>query len=230
MERVNSYLTRAELTQCAHRSRALRQARTVVTFCLDTIDYLPATETVNDLPQLTPEGRERWTASRQAEREKIQTACHLLEEEGRTIHMLTVRELKAAAQVSTDAAAEHLRQARKLAQQERDQAGNTHTHTHTICVLSPVPEGASNNLNSKVGYSSESQQAAPGDPPPDIETDILDYGRAHSYPALDAGDVHIAPGPQAWKRFIWLAGPTPAERQAVYNHCYPQPGNAEAAG
>jgi hypothetical protein len=223
--RVNDYLTRAELTQCAHRSRALRQARTIVTMCLGEIDYLPADETVNDLPQLTAEGRERWTASREAEREKLEQARQVLEEEGKSIHMLTVRELKAAASVSTDAAAEYLRQARSIAQQIQT-TQEPHTHTQHLCSL--VPEDASNNLISNPRYNTEPEPQA--GPPPDIETDILAYGRAHNYPALDVGDVHIAPGPQAWKRFIWLAGPTPAERQAVYTHCYPQPGNAEAAG
>jgi hypothetical protein len=199
----------------------------VITFCLDTIDYLPPTETVTDLPQLTPEGRERWTASRQVEREKIAEACAQLAQDGKTIHMLTIREVKAAAHVSTDAAAEYLRQARNLAQQiQATQEEREHTHTHNLCSHS-VPDDASNNSISNVRYSEPEQIPAP---PPDIETDILAYGRAHNYPALDVGAIHIAPGSQAWHRFIWLAGPTPAERQAVYTHCYPQPGNAEAAG
>lgn len=51
LEHLDTYLTRAELTQCAHRNRPLIfDHRTVVTFCDEPIAYLPATTEVQQLP------------------------------------------------------------------------------------------------------------------------------------------------------------------------------------
>lgn len=163
MQRVDSYLTHAELTQCAHRSRALRAPRTVVTYCLGDIGYLPPTETITELPQLTSDGRERRTVSRQVEREKLVQAHTELELEGRTVAMFTVRELKARAGVSTDAAADYLRQIRPVAQQEARQVEpeqDTHTHTH-LCSHTPiVPESANIDTTCEHRYKLENE------PPP----------------------------------------------------------------
>jgi hypothetical protein len=52
----------------------------------------------------------------------------MFEESGKSIHMITVRELQAAARVSTDAAAEYLREARKRATRESQE--DTHTAPH----------------------------------------------------------------------------------------------------
>jgi hypothetical protein len=165
MQRVSDHLTRAELTQCAHRSRALRSAKTVVTFCLEEIDYLPATETITDLPQLTEDGRDAWIARREREQQKLDQARQMLEESGKSIHMLTVRELKAAAEVGTDAATAYLRQARAVAQQQTldptslptsSQEAYTH-NTHTPVFSTPnqfVPEQSNNNLLENIGTKS----------------------------------------------------------------------------
>jgi hypothetical protein len=57
MRRLSDYLIRAELTQCAHRNRPLRHdGRVVLTFCIGDIDFLPATTTVTQFPQLTTDG------------------------------------------------------------------------------------------------------------------------------------------------------------------------------
>lgn len=133
MQRLSDHLTRAELTQCAHRSRALRAARTVVTFCLGDIDYLPATQTITDLPQLTADGRDIWAERREREQQRLDQAHRELEESGRSIHLLTVRELKAAAHVSTDAAAEYLRLARESSAQ--DHAQGTHPPPTSVLLL-----------------------------------------------------------------------------------------------
>jgi hypothetical protein len=51
------YLVSAELTQVAHRSRALRyDGRTVVTLCMGEIDYLPTTTEYTSLPNLSEQG------------------------------------------------------------------------------------------------------------------------------------------------------------------------------
>lgn len=155
MQRLDTYLTRAELTQCAHRSRALRAPRTVVTFCLGEIDYLPATETITDLPALTPEGREVWKARREREHQALEQARLEIEQSGRSMWMFTVRELKAAARVSTDAAADYLRQARELVQQERRPAAaspneNQDTPPPPLCSQS-VPDPPSNIYIENIG-------------------------------------------------------------------------------
>jgi hypothetical protein len=161
MRRIDDHLTNAELTQCAHRSRAIRAPRTVVTFGIGQVDYLPVPETIIDLPRLTPDGYNEWEARREEERQRLDQARELLEEQGKSIHMITVRELKAAAHVGTNATVEYLQQARELAQQsepgaaaelealpnsqsQQDQDQATHTHTH-LCSLptSFVPETVS---------------------------------------------------------------------------------------
>ena len=115
---------------------------------------------MTDLPQLLPDGRERWTASREAERLKLDEARELLEQQGRSLSMMTIRELKAIAHVSTDAAADYLRQARTVVTQESTPT----THTHTPCSQS-VPEDASKTVLATRG--TESQEM----PPPPTETE-----------------------------------------------------------
>lgn len=146
MERLNACLTRSELTQCARAVCALRyQDRTVVTFCSSDIDYLPATETITELPQLLSDGRERWAASRAAERAKLDQAREQLEQQGKTLDMISVRELLAVSGVATDAAADYLRQAR---QQHTPQCCQTET---------PVPDHATESFYSETRYRRESE-------------------------------------------------------------------------
>ena len=46
-------VSRAELTQCAHRNRPrLFDGRVVVTLCADEVLYLPITTEITSLPQL----------------------------------------------------------------------------------------------------------------------------------------------------------------------------------
>ncbi len=215
MQRLNDYLTRAELTQCAHRSRALRYPnRTVVTLCLGDIDYLPATETITELPQLTAEGWERWGVSRELERKRLDQAREQLALEGKNLAALTVRELKAAAGVGTDAAADYLRELRSAGQQETHQA-----HTHTQLVSTDVPQTPIKSITSNAGYSPGPQMEPPRPAPPvDIGAAILAYAEAHAYPALAVGDVRIEADQRAWQRFVWLPGPTREQRRQVYNY------------
>jgi len=171
MQRLSDYLTHAELTQCAHRSRALRQPRTVVTFCLGEIGYLPATETITELPQLLPDGRERWAASREAEHDKLNQARQALEEAGHTLAMLTVRELKAAAAVSTDAAADYLRQARHVAQQS---LASTLPTTHTTPTCSHfVPDSPSSVRTDNLGTNPTRHAPPVLEPPQQQITEVF---------------------------------------------------------
>jgi hypothetical protein len=69
MQRLSDYLTRAELTQCAHRNRPLRDdGRTVLTFSTGEVEYLPVTHEFTELPRLTETG-DRRDIAREAEGE-----------------------------------------------------------------------------------------------------------------------------------------------------------------
>jgi hypothetical protein len=52
---------------------------------------------------------------------------------------------------------------------------------------------------------------------PSIEQTILDYGKATGYAPIVVGDTSIGMGSSAWYRFVWMAGPTKEQRQAVYD-------------
>jgi hypothetical protein len=151
MQRLNDYLTRAELTQCAHRSRALRyKDRVVVTFCLGDIDSLPATETITDLPQLLAAGREQWAESRAAEHQKLDQALETLEQQGKTLDMISVRELRAVAGAATDAAADYLRDCRKARHAQDTPTPHQCSQTETS-----VPDLARDNPYSTTRYGHE---------------------------------------------------------------------------
>ena len=73
-------VSRAELTQCAHRNRPLRyDGRMVVTLCADDVLYLPVTTEISSLPQLTPEGLPLALARRAAEDRRMANAVAKLE-------------------------------------------------------------------------------------------------------------------------------------------------------
>jgi hypothetical protein len=108
MQRVADALTRAELTQCAHRNRPLRyDGRVVVTLCAEEILYLPVTTEIASLPQLTPEGLPLALARRAAEETRMAKAVADLVERGESV---TSRSLAAAAHISLNTACTWLRQ------------------------------------------------------------------------------------------------------------------------
>src|ERR1051326_5301038 len=107
MQRVADALTRAELTQCAHRNRPLRyDGRVVVTLCAEDMLYLPVTTEISSLPQLTPEGLPLALARRAAEDTRMAKAVADLEERGEAV---TARALAAAAHISLNTACSWLR-------------------------------------------------------------------------------------------------------------------------
>jgi hypothetical protein len=108
MQRVADALTRAELTQCAHRNRPLRyDGRVVVTLCAEEILYLPVTTEITSLPQLTPEGLPLALARRAAEETRMARAVEALVKHGEAV---TSRALAAAAHISLNTACTWLRQ------------------------------------------------------------------------------------------------------------------------
>ena len=106
--RVADALTRAELTQCAHRNQPLRyDGRVVVTLCAGDVLYLPVTTEITSLPQLTPEGLPLALARRAAEATRMAKAVAGLEERGEPV---TARAVAAAAHISMNTACTWLRQ------------------------------------------------------------------------------------------------------------------------
>ena len=100
--RVADALTRAELTQCAHRNQPLRyDGRVVVTLCADDVLYLPVTTEISSLPQLTPEGLPLALARRAAEESRMDSAVADLVERGEAV---TARAVAAAAHISQNTA------------------------------------------------------------------------------------------------------------------------------
>jgi hypothetical protein len=98
LQGVAEYLTRAELTQCAHRNRPMRHdGRTVVTFCAGEIDFLPITTEITSLPQLTGEGESRSSMRDARNAQRFQQAIEALQAEGVKI---TTRAVAAKASVS----------------------------------------------------------------------------------------------------------------------------------
>jgi hypothetical protein len=111
MQRLADYLTRAELTQCAHRNRPLRHdGRIVVTLCASEIDYLPITEVYEELPaRLADDGAALKTRNREAAEKRMAEAAEELLRRGEPV---TARSLAGAAGVRLGVACEWLRTAR----------------------------------------------------------------------------------------------------------------------
>jgi len=98
-QHIADYLTRSELSQCAHRNRPLRfDNRTVVTFCSSDIDYLPATTTITQLPYVDLTGNSK--------EERLTAAVQVLQTEGK---ILSINNLVAAAHVDRKEIISYLR-------------------------------------------------------------------------------------------------------------------------
>lgn len=107
LQHYAEYMINSELTQAAHRNRAIRhENRTIVSFCLGDIDFLPVTETLTELPYLTPEGEDRHQARRKDEQERLEKAYADLSEQGK----VTQTELAKTAKVRKSTAAEWIRE------------------------------------------------------------------------------------------------------------------------
>jgi hypothetical protein len=156
MQRVADALTRAELTQCAHRNRPLRyDGRVVVTLCAEEILYLPVTTEISSLPQLTPEGLPLALARRAAEETRMARAARVLEERGETV---TSRALAAAAHISLNTACTWLRQRETGMMESNAMLSVTHYTSH--CTSDNVP-AAENSACTKA----PEQVPAPVEPP-----------------------------------------------------------------
>lgn len=113
LQQLSDYFTRAELTQAAHRNRPLRhERRVVITFCqVEEIDYLPATRTITELPQMAGDGSgTRREAGERQRNERLQAVYAAIVECGESV---TVRALCEDAKVGHDYATKWLAKRRE---------------------------------------------------------------------------------------------------------------------
>src|SRR5215831_16469954 len=123
-------VSRAELTQCAHRNRPLRyDGRVVVTLCADDVLYLPVTTEITCLPQLTPEGLPLALARRAAEETRMVKAVAKLEERGEAV---TARAVAAAAHISLNTACAWLRQRETSAMETQATLSTLQYSSHSV--------------------------------------------------------------------------------------------------
>lgn len=85
------WLSKSELTQCAHRSRPLRHdGRVVVTMCLGDVGFLPITTEITHLPQLVSDGELRSTAIATRNESRFRAACEHLAAQGIPVNVHTI--------------------------------------------------------------------------------------------------------------------------------------------
>lgn len=206
LERLNAYLTRAELTQCAHRSRALRYpGRIVITLCKSEIDFLPIRHEYAELPRIADDGRIGWLVSREEETAKLDAAMTRLTEAG---VKATVRSLRTEACVSREAAQRYL---------YPQSVPVTPPSVLYVEHEDPVPETTIDIDYGDSRYADAPEVPEPPAPRSLVPADLfLPYGRAHGFPALEVDGFHLEAGSPSWSRFSCLAGPWSAHRAAVY--------------
>ncbi len=149
VRRLNEYLTRAELTQCAHRVRPLKNAnRTIITFCLGEIDYLPPTQTYTSLPTLTEDGLDKSILKELSDTHKLEQAYQQLEESGINP---SVRTLKAASHLSTDAVAGFLRGRKEPESYQEHPPPTCNTHCESSVPVNPINITSCETGNARTG-------------------------------------------------------------------------------
>jgi hypothetical protein len=167
MQRVADALTRAELTQCAHRNRPLRyDGRVVVTLCADDVLYLPVTTEITSLPQLTPEGLPLALARRAAEDRRMANAVAELEKRGEAV---TARAVAAAAHISLNTACAWLRQRETGAMEPAAALSVLHYSSHSVSDNMPASE---NNAESEIA-AGEPRAVVPPTAAPALEDEPL---------------------------------------------------------
>ncbi|HEY7346988.1 MAG TPA: hypothetical protein VH599_01620 [Ktedonobacterales bacterium] len=205
LQRLAEYLSRAELTQCAHRNRPLRytgkEARTVITLCQGTIDFLPVSETITTLPFLTAGGEDRAAVRRAAEQERLARTYADLCQAGASV---TVEALRQAAHVRKATASAWLRIHRQTEPRE--------TPTSALSAGSQLPTDAFHS-NTGTMLAALPSRRAPHD---ELEAqalvaDLAADWRVASHPWLICG----ACGGHLWRRLPW--------GEEVCCSCHPAP-------
>ncbi len=91
MQRVADAMSQAELTQCAHRNRALRyDHRTVITLCAGDVDFLPVTCEYSYIPQLSEDGELKARAATVAREGRLHAAIARLRANGTHVNVHTI--------------------------------------------------------------------------------------------------------------------------------------------
>jgi hypothetical protein len=90
-QHVADWLSHAELTQCAHRSRPLRNdGRIVLTLCMGDVDFLPTTCEITFIPRLDTDG-ELQAAVRDAKNDRrFREAITALRDSGAAVNVHTI--------------------------------------------------------------------------------------------------------------------------------------------
>jgi len=126
LQHYAEYMTNSELTQAAHRSRAIRyENRIIISFCDGDIDFLPVTETIIELPYMTEDGQNLHDARLKASHERLEKAYEELSKDGKKV---TQALLASTAKAGSATAREWLRSRAQLddesVPQNRTRRGN----------------------------------------------------------------------------------------------------------
>jgi primase-polymerase (primpol)-like protein len=194
LQHYAEYTTNAELTQAAHRNRPIRhEKRTVVSFCSGDIDFLPATETITELPYLTPEGEDSSEARRKDQEARLEKAYADLTKDGK---QPTQEELRKAAKVRKATAAQWMRE-----------------YQHTDVVIHQSTRDTIEDITYSTPGTLES--GSPENAPPEAAVDQPDplelfwaVGQRHNYP--EVADLGLKSGKLEWGSFSrvrWLRIP-----------------------
>ncbi|OLE52823.1 MAG: hypothetical protein AUG51_16175 [Acidobacteria bacterium 13_1_20CM_3_53_8] len=200
LEHFAQYITNAELTQAAHRSRAIRhENRVIVSFCLGDIDFLPITETITEMPYLTPEGEDSYEARRNDAEQRIAKAYEDLAKDGSK--QPTQAEIAKVAKARKGTVAEWMRTRTEVLYPPPVFTQENRSSRDTIRDISISTPGTSES------EATENAPPAPGpleNAPPEpqpipLETTFWAIGRQRNYPEI--ADLDLKAGMMGWKSF-----------------------------
>ena len=200
LQHFTQYTANAELTQAAHRSRAIRhENRVVVSFCLGDIDFLPITETINELPYLTPEGEDSYEARRNDEEQRIAKAYEDLTKDGGK--QPTQEALRKAAKVRKTAVAEWMRTRTDVPYPPTVFTQENRSSRDAIeNIIYSTPGTSESEATENAPPEPGPPENAPPEPQPiPLEAAFWEVGRQYGYPEI--ADLGLSVGMMGWKSF-----------------------------
>jgi len=182
LKHLAQFLTSSELSQAAHRTRAIRHAnKTVISFCEGEIKDLPITETYISLPYMTEEGENLYEIKKNDATDKIKTAYEELSREG---NRPTTEDVRKKAEVGRNKVVEWMKE---NTSENKSTAGSMIIDYIEPAVLSSeVPkkqEKVPKEEVLKVNYVG----------------DFMAIGKSRGYPLMP--DLEIGQGMMGWNRF-----------------------------